>query len=129
MDRVKVHYVPQGIGEIQDHLSMMMLSSPQFEDRTGLLPGRSIDTVFAELDDGLKGIRKKLGEESYLRLAELSAQMRTHFEADPEDRTSDSIKGRDCIAEMKDILRAKGRGKPAGVPSEVGNGPSLAKPR
>lgn len=128
MDRVKVHYVPQGIGEIQDHLSMMMLSSPQFEDRTGLLPGRSIDTVFAELDDGLKGIRKKLGEESYLRLAELSAQMRTHFEADPEDRTAGSIKGRDCIAEMKDILRAKSSGKPAGGPRKSGTARALRSP-
>lgn len=90
---------------------MMMLTSPQFKDRTGLLPGRNIDTVFAELDGGLQGIRKKAGEENYAKLAEISARMRAHFDADPEDKTEDGIKGRECIHEMEDILRSVGRRK------------------
>ena len=109
MTKAMTHYVPQRIGEIMDHLAMMLLSSPQFEDRTGLLPGRSIDTVFAELNGGIEIIRKKVGEEHYAKLTEISARMRAHFEADPEDRTDDSIKGRECIHEMEDILRAAGR--------------------
>src|SRR5688500_5709873 len=92
MSEIKTHYVPQGIGELMDHLAMMMLSSPQFEDRTGLLPGTSIDTVFAELNGAIEFIRKKVGEEDYAKLAELSARMRAHFEADPEDKTEDCIK-------------------------------------
>ena len=111
MSEIKIHYVPQGIGEILDHLAMMMLSSPQFEDRTGLLPGRSIDTVFAELNGGLELIRRKIGEENYVKLAELSGRMRAHFEADPEDKTEGCIRGRDCILDMQDILRAAGRAK------------------
>jgi len=108
---VKVHYVPQGIGEISDHLSMMILSAPRFEDKTGLLPGRNIDTVFTELNEALGAIRAKIGEDKYLTLMALSAKMRAHFEADPEDNSDDGIKGRDCIIEMQDILRSARRRK------------------
>jgi len=111
MSEIKTHYVPQGIGEIVDHLAMMMLSSPLFKDRTGLLPGRSIDTVFAELYGGLEGVRRKVGEENYAKLVELSARMRAHFEADPEDKTEDGIRGRDCILDMQNILRGVRRRK------------------
>ena len=111
MSEIKTHYVPQGIGEIMDHLAMMMLTSPRFEDRTGLLPGRSIDTVFAELNGGIEIIRKKVGEENYAKLVELSARMRAHFEADPEDKTEDTIKGQDCILDMREILRSVRRRK------------------
>jgi hypothetical protein len=108
---VRVHYIPQGIGEISDHLSMMMLSAPRFEDKTGLLPGRSIDTVFTELNEALRAIRSEIGEDNYLTLLALSAKMRAHFEADPEDNSDDGIKGRDCIIEMKNILRSARRPK------------------
>ena len=111
MNEIKTHYVPQGIGELMDHLAMMMLSSPQFKDRTGLLPDASIDTVFAELNGGIEFLRRKVGEENYAKLAEISARMRAHFEADPEDKTEDCIKGRECIHEMEDILRVAGRRK------------------
>ena len=106
---VTYHYIPNGIGEVLDHLGMMMLSSPQFRDRTGLLPGRNIDTVFAELEGGLDGIRKRVGEQAHETLVGLAARMRAHFEADPEDKGDDSVKGRQCIFEMEDILRAASR--------------------
>ena len=89
----------------------MMLASPAFRDRTGLLPGRGIDTVFAELDGGIEIVRKKVGEESYAKLMDLSARMRAHFEADPEDKSEDGIKGSRCIVEMEEILRSVGRRK------------------
>lgn len=44
-------------------------------------------------------------------LVALSDKMREHFEADPEDETEDGIKGRGCIIEMEDILKASTRGK------------------
>jgi hypothetical protein len=31
--------------------------------------------------------------------------MRVHFEADPEDKTDDSLAGRQLIHEMEDLLR------------------------
>jgi len=35
--------------------------------------------------------------------------MRAHFEADPEDKTDDALKGREIIREMEDLLRRRGR--------------------
>ena len=104
-------YVPQGISEIMDLLGSMMLSSPTFKDKTGYFPDRNIDTEFLALNEGLKTIRKRVGEDNYQALVALSDRMRAHFEADPEDKTEDGIKGRDCILEMEDILKASARRK------------------
>lgn len=111
MTDAKPRYIPKTIGEISDHLSMMMISSPLFRDKTGYFPDLDLETVFVELEEGLRAIRAKIGEESYGQLSELSTRMRTHFEADPEDKTEDGIKGRECIVDMKDILRSAGRRK------------------
>ena len=104
-------YVPKTKGEIWDFLGSVMLRAPTFIDKTGFFPDRSIESEFFALNEGLKEIRKSLGEESYQKLAALSARMKAHFEADPEDKTEDSIKGRECILEMEAILRAAGRRK------------------
>ena len=105
-------YVPKTIGELVDLLGSMMLHSPTFTDDSGYFPGMSIDSTFLELNESLKLLRPKLGEDSYLALEELSDRMRAHFEADPEDKTEDSLKGRDCILEMEEILKASARRKP-----------------
>lgn len=97
-------YIPQSIREIMDHLGFMMLKSPTFIDDSGYFPGRSIDTVFFSLNEGLKFVRKKLGEERYTALSALSDRMRAHFEADPEDKTEDGLAGRALIHEMEDLL-------------------------
>ena len=39
----------------------------------------------------------------------MSDWMRAHFEADPEDKTDDALKGREIIREMEDLLRRRGR--------------------
>lgn len=106
-------YIPQTIGEIMDLLGFMMLASPTFKDTTGYFPGRSIHTVFATLNESLTVIRKKAGEERYAALVELSDRMRAHFEADPEDKTEDGIKGRDCILDMEVLLKDIARRKKA----------------
>jgi hypothetical protein len=104
-------YIPKTKGEIWDYLGAMMLSSPTFVDKLGYFPDQNIESEFYALNEGLKAIRKQVGEENYQKLAELSARMRAHFEADPEDKTEDTIKGRECILEMEDILRSAGRRK------------------
>ncbi len=104
-------YIPQGISEIWDFLGAMMLSAPKFKDKTGYFPDRNIDTEFFALNEGLKTIRKKVGEENYQALVALSDKMRAHFEADPEDKTEDGTKGRNCIVEMEAILKTSTRGK------------------
>lgn len=82
-------YIPQGIGGVMDILGSMMLSAPTLKDKTGYFPDRNMDMTFFALNEGLKAVRKKVGEKNY--------QMRVHFEADPEDNTEDGVKGRDCI--------------------------------
>lgn len=92
-----------------DMLGMMMLSSPTFVDKTGYFPYRNIETVFSEFNESLSVLRKKLGDERYLKLVEMSDRMRAHFEADPEDKTDDTLKGREIIHEMEDLLRQSSR--------------------
>ena len=102
-------YIPKGVSEIMDLLGMMMLSSPTFIDKTGYFPWQNIDNVFYELNEGLRLIRGKLGEGRYLKLIAMSDRMRAHFEADPENKTDDTIKGRDIIVEMEDLLKQSAR--------------------
>lgn len=98
-------YVPETVGEVMDKLASMMLESPRFEDISGYFPEQNIETEFYALNEGLRKLQKRLGEERYQRLKTLSDQMRRHFEADPEDKTDDAIKGREIILEMRELLR------------------------
>jgi hypothetical protein len=101
------HYVPESKGEILDMLGFMMLSSPTFTDDSGYFPDRNIETVFVDLNQGLLHIRRRLGEEKYLALAEMSARMKTHFEADPNDENGECLAGRELILDMIDILKGR----------------------
>jgi hypothetical protein len=102
-------YIPQNVGDIMDVLAMMMLKSPKFIDGTGYFPGVNIDTAFLQLNEGLGVIRGKLGEERYLKLREMSDRMRAHFEADPDDKTDDCLKGRDIVLDMRGLLKQRAR--------------------
>lgn len=104
-------YVPQSIGEVIDQLGSMMLSSPKFQSRFPWERDENIDTNFYQLNEGLKTVRRQVGEETYAQLVALSDKMRAHFEADPEDKTEDGLKGRNCIDEMIELLRANRRRK------------------
>ena len=105
-------YIPQTLGELMDKVMSMMLGAPTFKDKTGYFPEMNIDTEFFALNEGLLAVRKKLGEERYAAMKELSDKMRALFEADPEDKTGDTQAGREIIHQMEDILRsaAKRRG-------------------
>jgi hypothetical protein len=111
MPRPYKPYIPQTIGEIWDLLGSMMLNSPTFEDTTGYFPDRNIETTFFALNEGLKAIRKKLGDERYEALVSLSDRMRALFEADPHEETGDAIAGCNLIIEMENILRPNSVGK------------------
>jgi len=95
--------VPKNVGEIMDLLASMMLSSPTFQDSYFL--ERNMETEFFALNEGLKLARKKLGEQRYETLNELSHRMRAHFEASPEKDSDDARAGRKLIREMEVILR------------------------
>jgi hypothetical protein len=100
-------YIPKGVSEIRDFLGMMMLKSPAFVDKTGYFPDRNLETTFCELNEGLRLIQGKLGEERYLKLVAMSDRMRAHFEADPEAKTADTRKGCAIIHEMQELLTQK----------------------
>lgn len=56
------------------------------------------------MNEGLRGVRKKLGDERYAALRALSDKMRTLFESDSNDQTGDTHAGRMLTHEMEDIL-------------------------
>jgi hypothetical protein len=99
-------YIPQTISELWDHLGSMMLNSPKFLDDSGYFPWQNIDTEFFALNESLKILRKKFGEDNYAEMVALSGKMRAHFEADPEDKTEEALMGRDCILAMEDIIKS-----------------------
>lgn len=99
-------YIPETVSELIDELYSMILESPLFDDDSGYFPGKNIDTEFEVLGKGLSNIKAKLGSDRYLRLVELAAQMRAFFEADPDEKTGDAIKGRDIALDMIEILKS-----------------------
>lgn len=103
--------IPQDIGELTDHLSFMMLYAPNFVDDTGYFPSQNLETTFYSLNQGLQVLRAKLGEDRYLRLVNMSNQMRSYFETDSEKDTGSTSKGRQLILDMKGLIKAR-RAKP-----------------
>ena len=95
---------PRDVDEVMDLLDVMMVASPRFIDSTDYLHRQNIDTAFLELNDGLQVIRTELGETLYLKLREMSDRMRAYFEADPEDKTGETPKGRAIITEMMNVI-------------------------
>jgi len=121
-------YIPQTAGEIIDQLGWMMLYSPKFETDSGYFPGQNLDTTFFSLNEGLKAIRNRLGDERYADLLAMSDRMRAHFEADPENKTDDTLAGRALILEMMGLLKAR-RQKPAAALNAPATRSALLKGR
>jgi hypothetical protein len=102
-------YIPDGVGEIVDHLCTMMLESPSFVDKTGYFPDQNIDTAFFQLNEGLRRIEGKLGEDLCLKLKQMSDQMRVHFEAGQDNKTGETRRGCEIIDEMIELLKQNSR--------------------
>jgi hypothetical protein len=98
-------YIPEGLPELTDLLNSMLLGAPKFLDQTGYMPFINLDYRFRQLNEGLASNRRKIGEERYQTLTRMSDEMRALFEADPDDKTGETRKGREMIHEMVDILR------------------------
>ena len=104
MKSVKIR-IPKNLVEILEILSSMLVSAPKVLDKTGYFPYMNLDYVFQQLNQGLSHNRQTLGEERYQELMRMSDQTRALFEADPEDKTGETLKGCKIIHEMEDILR------------------------
>jgi hypothetical protein len=98
-------YVPENIQDLLEFVVSMQISAPKFLDKTGYLPFLNIEYVFRQLHEGLDHNRRTLGEERYHELMGMSDQMRALFEADPEDKTGETLQGCKIIHQMEDILR------------------------
>ncbi|MEZ5995680.1 MAG: hypothetical protein R3C25_07985 [Hyphomonadaceae bacterium] len=92
-----------------DHLAFMMLSSPTFKDKLGYFQNQNLETVFYELNEGLAQVRRKIGQQRYETMRAASDQMRTHFEADPEDANGRAREGRKLVLEMREMLSKRGK--------------------
>lgn len=86
-------HIPQNISEIWDLLGSMMISSPLFIDTSGFFAEKNIETEFFKLKESLGTVCEKLGEGRYVKLIDMADRMRAPFEADPEDKTDDSLAG------------------------------------
>ena len=100
----KLH-IAQNSQELLEIAASMLLTAPRFLDKTGYFPYMNLDYAFQELREGLDHNRRTLGEERYLELTRMSAQMQALFEADPEDETGGTLEGRKIILQMEDILK------------------------
>lgn len=103
LDRQK-RYMPEDIGDVLDHLELMLGPAPKFDFSSHLFPNRNIDSEFYVLNEGLTTIRNEVGEEIYTSLSSLSNRMRAHFEADPDDKNGETSNGIECLHEMYEIL-------------------------
>lgn len=97
--------VPETIQELLETLTSMLLKAPKFLDKTGYFPYYDLDYFFRELSGGLSYNRQSLGEERYKQLTQMSDRMRAHFEADPDDKTGETLIGCKIIHQMEDVLR------------------------
>jgi hypothetical protein len=101
----KMMYFPKDIPGLADFLISMLLSAPKFLDKTGYFPYRNLDYVFRQLNKGLSHNRPTLGEERFHELTRMSGEIRALFEADPENETGETWKGREIILKMEDIVK------------------------
>ena len=101
----KKMHVPNDISELLELVVSMLSRAPAFKDRTGWLPFLNLDYVFRQLAEGLAQNRARLGEQRYQDLTRMAAEMRALFEADPENKTGETLQGRKIILQMEDILR------------------------
>jgi hypothetical protein len=107
MRRTYKPLISGSISELIEFTSYLLLKSPTFIDKTGHFPEENIDTAFYELNESLRQLRVKLGEDRYIKLVDISNRMQAYFEADPEDTTGDTAKGCELIYEMRDLLKQR----------------------
>ncbi len=100
-------HIPSSFGKLLDTMTFMLLCSPKFVDRTGYLPWQNLETSFYRFNEGLRRLRPQLGEALYQKLTAMSDQMRAYFEADPDEKTGETRKGKDLVYDMEELIKAR----------------------
>lgn len=98
-------HAPGDIREILVLLGWILVKAPRFIEKSGYFQSMSVEYVFGRLKEGLGNVRETLGEEHYQRLVQMSDRMQALFEADPDDKTGETLQGCKIIHEMEDILQ------------------------
>jgi len=99
-------YIPQSAGETIELLGAMVLDAPTFEDDSYFV-GKNIDTTYFALDEGLKVIRSKLGEDRYARLVEMALLTKQKFLQASDEDAEEVLAGRNILIEMIGMLRRR----------------------
>lgn len=99
-------YIPKTLGEIYDQLGAMVLHVPRkFKKKTGYFPETFLEADFYELNNGLKLVREKLGEDNHAKAIDMSARAKALFEADPDMKTGQAEDGIVLLDEISDLIR------------------------
>lgn len=114
-------YIPQGMSEIYDFLSIFIGYAPTMKDPSGRYLEDNVDTQFDRLVQSFGVVRSKLGEERYTRLIDLAARTKAHYLADPDDTNGRTMEGIKLVWEMEEIIQdARKRRVEAKLPSDDG---------
>jgi hypothetical protein len=97
-------HIAQNLDELVGSLYCMLGDAPKFVAHSDLLEGMNIDAEFAALNDGLEFLRPELGEELFQRFYKMTGEIKTCFEADPDDSNGEAMRGRHLIFEMEETL-------------------------
>jgi hypothetical protein len=100
-------HIPESLGELMDQFTSMLLESPTFLDKSGYFPEQNLENSVGALTEGLGRLRPELGDDLYRKLVAMSDQMRDCFEADPEDKTGETRKGKRLVLEMEKLVEAR----------------------
>jgi hypothetical protein len=109
MPRKYERHVAKSLGDLADQASWLRMSAPRFDFMRLWFPEGNIDTAFVSFDKGLQNNRALLGEALFHRLAQMSNDMRACFEADPEDDTGETARGKLLAREAEALLEARMR--------------------
>ena len=82
----------------------MVGGAPLFLDDGPYRFNRSIDSEYLTIQKSLDNMRKKIGEERYLKLIEMAATTRALFESDPDRSEGKTLKGCHMLQEMIAVL-------------------------
>jgi hypothetical protein len=98
-------HTPEDIQEVLVLLGWILVKGPRFIEKSGYFQSVSVEYVFDRLKEGLGNVRGRLGEERYQQLMQMSDQIQTLFEADPDDKTGETLQGCKINHQIEDTLR------------------------
>jgi hypothetical protein len=101
---VSKNRVAETLSELADQADTIASMAPRFDSSHIYYPWENIDTNFEAFNEGLQRLRAQLGEGLFETLVAMAAQMRACFDADPENRTGETRKGKQIGTDIADLV-------------------------